>query len=208
MTALARTTLAAVTFTIVGLAGLWSATDGARALTSEGARRLRALAAVQPMPEATLEDGRGHFVPLHSTSGEVTLIEFIYTTCSTVCQSAGDAFLKLQSRIREDPKLARSVRMLSLSFDPEKDGRDELESYAQIHEADGNTWKIVRAKPSELRALLEAFGVVVIRDPVFGFIHNAAIHVVRQDGRLVGIYDLEDTDRVLASLRRLLGAPT
>lgn len=208
MSALARTLLAAIAVSAIGLSTLWAATDGGRALTSEGARRLKALAATRPVPEATLEDAQDRPVPLRSDTNKITLVEFIYTQCPTLCQSAGDAFLKLQTRMRADPGLAPSVRMLSVSFDPENDVRNQLESYAQIHEADGRMWKIVRARPQELRALLDAFGVVVLRDPVFGYVHNAAIHVVRPDGHLVGIYDLDDTNGVLAHLRAMLGRPT
>ena len=44
--------------------------------------------------------------------------------------------------------------------------------------------------------MLQAFGVVVLPDPIFGFEHNAAIHIV-SDGRLVGIFDLEDIEGVM-----------
>lgn len=204
MSAPTRTMLAGFVVTIVGLSTLWMATDGGRAFTSEGARRLRALAADQPVPTATFEDIQNRPIGLRDAPDKITLVEFIYTTCTTVCQSAGSTFSRLQSEILADPKLVRTVRMLSVSFDPAKDGSAELRSYALAHEADEHVWNIVRARAQELDALLEAFGVVVIRDPVFGFVHNAAIHVIRQDGHLAGIYDIEDAAGALARVRGLL----
>jgi protein SCO1/2 len=58
-------------------------------------------------------------------------------------------------------------------------------------------WDIGR--PQDEDALLEwlkSFGVVAIPEPLAGIAHNAAIHVVAPDGRLVAIYDLEDIDAV------------
>lgn len=200
--------LAACAVSIAGLSALWLATDGGRALTSESARRLRALAATGAVPPSVLEDSRGREILLRSRADVVTLVEFIYTTCPTVCQSAGDAFFKVRSRVLQTPKLAQSVRMLSISFDVEKDGPDRLDDYARGHEADGQMWKVVRARRDGLPGLLDAFGVVVIPNPAYGYTHNAAIHVVRQDGHLAGIYDLEDIDGVMANVRNLVGPAT
>ena len=86
--------------------------------------------------------------------------------------------------------------------DLERDGPAELEVYEKVHQADGSQWRIVRPTPRDLETLLQAFGVVVLPDPVFGFEHNAAIHVV-SGGRLVGIFDLEDTDGVMKQIAAL-----
>jgi protein SCO1/2 len=200
-----RTMLAGFVVTIIGLSTLWMGTDGGRAFTSEGARRLRALAADQLVPAATFEDVQNRPIGLRDGHDKVTLIEFIYTTCVTVCQSAGNTFSRLQSEVLADPELLRAVRMISVSFDPANDGSAELRSYALAHEADEQVWKIVRARTEERDALLEAFGVIVIRDPVFGFVHNAAIHVIQQDGHLAGIFDIEDAAGALDRVRGLLG---
>ena len=50
------------------------------------------------------------------------------------------------------------------------------------------------AHAGELQSWLAAFGVVVIPDGLGGYAHNAAVHVVGPDRRLVAILDPEDVD--------------
>jgi protein SCO1/2 len=140
-------------------------------------------------------------VPLRRGDTSITLVEFIYTSCPLLCQSAGAAFLRLQGLLQE-ASLATDVQLLSVTFDLERDGPAELELYEKRHQADGRQWRIVRPSPQDLEPLLQAFGVLVLPDPIFGFEHNAAIHLV-SEGRLVGIFDLEDIESVVKRLAAL-----
>jgi protein SCO1 len=196
MSALLKTIAACVVIGLVGAAGLWSATSGGQAFTAEGARRLKALQAPEQVPGVILMDRNGRAARLSAPPGSVTLIEFIYTTCPTLCQSAGDAFSRLQSKL-EDRSAGDKIRLLSVTFDPEHDGPAELKLYEEQHHIDGRQWRLVRPRPEDVKPLLDAFGVVVLPDPVFGFQHNTAIYIVNDKGRLVGIFDLDDIDGVL-----------
>jgi protein SCO1/2 len=57
----------------------------------------------------------------------------------------------------------------------------------------------------ELRDWLDAFGVVVIPDGMGGYAHNAAVHVVGLDRRLVAILDLQDIDGIVNKTREIVG---
>ena len=46
-------------------------------------------------------------------------------------------------------------------------------------------------------------GIVVISDGLGGYTHNAAIHVVLADGRLMRIFSFENPEDALAWARRL-----
>lgn len=201
MTPWLKTVAACLVVGSAGTASLWAATESGRVLTSEGARRVSVLETPIPVPDVVLTDRHGQ--PLHFGRGgdSITLVEFIYTTCPFICQSAGAAFLRLQGLLKEKG-LAHGVRLLSVTFDLERDGPDALEVYEKVHQADGAQWRIVRPTPQDLETLLQTFGVVVLPDPALGFEHNAAIHVV-SDGRLVGIFDLEDIDGVMRQVATL-----
>ena len=54
---------------------------------------------------------------------------------------------------------------------------------------------------AELARVERQTGVVVIDDGFGGFSHNAAIHVVRADGRLVRIFDFNQPEVALAWAR-------
>jgi len=47
--------------------------------------------------------------------------------------------------------------------------------------------------------------VVVIRDELGGYAHNAAVHVVGPDRKLIAIHDPGELDAVVARVRKLLG---
>jgi protein SCO1/2 len=80
--------------------------------------------------------------------------------------------------------------LLSISFDPDHDDVRALQGYATQHHADPDCWVIaVPASASDLKRLERETGVVVIDDGLGGYAHNAAIHVVLGDGRLVRIFD-------------------
>lgn len=196
-----RTIAACLVVGCLGAAILWETTDSGRALTTEGSRRLRTLAAPTQVPDVILTDRHNQHVTLRRRDLSITLVEFIYTTCPVLCQSAGAAFLQLQELLQR-ADLAIDVQLLSVTFDLERDGPAELELYEKRHQADGRQWRIVRPSPQDLEPLLQAFGVVVLPEPIFGFEHNAAIHMV-SEGRLVGIFDLEDIEGVVKRLQAI-----
>ena len=163
MSALLKTIAACVVISLVGAAGLWSATSGGQAITAEGARRLQALQSPEQVPDVTLMDRNGRAARLPAAPGSVTLVEFIYTTCPTICQSAGDAFLRLQRQLA-GLNAAKKIQLLSVTFDPEHDGPAELKLYEEQHHIDGRQWRLVRPASEDVKPLLDAFGVVVLPD--------------------------------------------
>jgi protein SCO1/2 len=197
-----RTAVAVLVTVLVGGAVLWHGTDGFKAFTTEGARRLAVLEQPRTMPDVRLIDMRGQKLQLADENGRAVVVEFIYTTCPTLCTALGESFAKLQDAIKA-AGLANRVRLVSISFDPARDGLEALKDYAEAHGADGSLW--VTARPENelaLHALLEAFGVIVIPDGAGGFVHNAALHVVDRQGRLKSIFDVGNEAQVLAAVRR------
>jgi len=197
-----RTAFAAIVIALLGGAGLWHGTDGFRAFTTEGARRLAIREQPRPVPEARLIDMRGRALTLAGENDRTQVVEFIYTTCPTLCVSLGESFARLQAAAKA-AGLADRVRLISISFDLARDGPEALRDYAEAHGADGHLW--ITARPDDeqaLRALLQVFGVIVIPDGAGGFVHNAALHVIDRQGRLNAIFDIGEEAQVLAALRR------
>lgn len=197
-----RTAAAASVIAIAGLLVLSNATDGFRALTSEGARRLAVVSAPRPVPGTPLIDMNGQLIALRGEPGELILAEFIYTMCPTVCTALGESFALLQRQLASRG-LSRRVRLVSVSFDLAHDDLPALREYAARYGADGRTWTIARPRDeAELRALLDAFGVIVIPDGVGGYVHNAGISLLDNKGQLRAIYDLGEEHSILAAVER------
>lgn len=179
---------------------LFLATDGFRAITTEGARRIGVAENPVPVPDLLLEDMNGRTVSITPVSGETVLVEFIYTSCPIVCQEAAIDFAEIRDRLIASGSRARLV---SVSFDPEKDDTKAMSDYGAAHGADGGYWTVARPDASDLNRLLNTFGVTVIPDEWLGYQHNAAIHFIDGQGRLAGIFD---TDAIGAVVERVVSA--
>lgn len=195
--------IACVSVVAAGSLALWVATEGGRALTTEAARRINVAETLPPVADATLEGMSGKRLQLHPQPGQVTAVEFIYTTCPTICQSAGADFARLRDAVQA-AGMAPRLRLISLSFDPETDDIAHLASYGDMHGADGLVWTVARPSPNGLTELLDSFGVTVIPDRWGGFTHNAAIHIVDDRGRLAAIVDSDDIVGAVAAIKPLI----
>lgn len=194
--------LASLAAVLVGGATLAAATDGFAALTTESARRLAATREAPQMPQTPVETVTGARMTV-PVPGRATVVEFIYTSCPDICQTAGDQMAQLADRIGTGP-LAGQVQLMSVSFDPARDDPERLGWYAEGHGADGTTWTVARPDASDLPLLLAAYGVTVIPDRIGGFVHNTALHVVAPDGRLRAILDMDDLDGAETVLAQVL----
>jgi protein SCO1/2 len=195
-----RTVVAALAAASVFGVALWQGTDGLRAFTTEGARRLSVIEQPRPVPAVRLIDAQGRQLTLADEIGRVVVVEFIYATCPTICVALGESFAKLRDQIRADG-LAREVRLISISFDL-RDSPEALKEYAEAHGADGRLWIVARPENEQaLSTLLKTFGVTLVPDGAGGFVHNVALHVVDQQGRLVAIFDLGEEAQVLTAIR-------
>ena len=184
---------------LLGGGALWIATDGFRAFTEEGARRLYVSENQPAMPLLVLEDINGDklkLVPENETPGKVTLVEFIYTSCPTICQSAGSEYSRLRDQFFE-AGLGDRVRMISVSFDPLHDPPPKMREYAMNHGADGTIWTIARIDARDIERTKHHFGLRIIPDGMGGYQHNAAIHLIDQTGNLSGIFNTDDVNGVL-----------
>jgi protein SCO1/2 len=200
-----RTAVVATLVCAAGLAIAYAATDGFAAFTLESARRLQALRSPVAVPDLALELADGGAARLSELPGRVLLVDFIYTECATYCAALGSVYARLQQRLA--PEIAAGeVRLLSVSFDPGRDGPKELRAYRMRFSPDAAGWQLGRpARAGELRRWLDAFGVVAIPDGRGEFAHNAAVHVLGPGRRLVAIHDVGDVDGSVNAARTAIG---
>jgi protein SCO1/2 len=201
-----RTALLCIVLALGGYASAAWLTHGFQAWTAEGARRLEV--ALQPVPAPPVRvDGPGvpdqALATLLADGNTVTIIDFVYTRCRTVCLALGTVFQQLQLALQAEPAGGR-VRLLSISFDPGTDDPAALGKYAARMNADPSLWRFVRvADAAATRRLLDAFQVVVVPDGRGDYEHNAALLVVDQQGRLVRVFDYSDLQLALDYARSL-----
>jgi protein SCO1/2 len=201
-----RTVLACLVLLLGAYAAADAVTAGFQAWTAEDARRIEVARHPVHAPRVRVE-GPGVAEPdLHALLAggrHVTVVEFFYTQCESVCLALGSSFQQMQRSLQQTPA---DVRLLSISFDPARDTPRALGTYAARMRADAAHWRFVRVPDAaQTRELLRRFQVVVVpvqRD----FEHNAALLVVDQAGRLVRVFDLAEQQLALDYARHLAAA--
>lgn len=204
-----RTALLACLLALAGYASAAWLTHDFQIWTAEGARRLEVAQHPVPVPPVTVEGPGMAAQPLPALlaqGGGVTLVDFIYTRCQTVCLSLGSSFQQLQAALLADRAAgARAgVRLLSISFDGAHDTPAVLQAYARTLQADPLVWNWVRVPDvAQQQALLQRLGVVVVPDGRGDYEHNAAFLVLDAQGRLVRVFDLAGQQLALDFARHL-----
>lgn len=200
-----RTLLASLLIVAAGGGTLAAATDGFRAFTTEGARRIDVDEHPRELPSVSLQAASGDTLDLAGLRGRWLLVDFVYTRCMTYCLVQGAGFARLEERLAA-PIADGQVLLLSISFDPSHDGPGELADYQRRSHHRGPGWIAARPTGAEgLDALLRVFGVTAIPDGHDGYVHNAAINVVDPGGRLVAILDWDDPAAAERYVRARLG---
>lgn len=183
-----------------GLTALYAQTDAFTVVTTESARRADIARTPRVIPQAQIQTASGSTVALRDMlrqDGRLTIINFVFTRCVSICLAMGSELQQLQSTLKAR-RLDDRVRILSLSFDP-ADTPKYLSRYAATMQADDKIWQFATlVDPAQRRALLKVFGIIVVPAPYGQFEHNAAYHVVTPSGRLERILDIGSTDAVLA----------
>jgi cytochrome c peroxidase len=146
--------------------------------------------------------------------GRVVLLSFVYTHCSDAegCPLATAVLHRVGRRLAEEPALADRVRLLSLSFDPERDTPEVMHRYAESFSG-GSDWRFLTGRSeAALRPLLDAYGQTLRADVdaegnELGTISHL-LRVVLIDGarRVRQIYSASflDADALVADVETLL----
>ncbi len=204
-----RTAIVSVLLLLCGYSAAAWITRDFQVWTDEGARRLEV--ALQPVDAPRVAvDGPGVAAPdlpaLLAQGGGVTIADFIYTRCQTVCLSLGSSFQQLQAALQADRAAGQraNVRLLSISFDGARDHPAALRAYAQGLRADPALWRFVRVPDAaQEQALLRRLGVVVVPDGRGDYEHNAALLVFDARGRMVRVFDVAEQQLALDYARHL-----
>jgi protein SCO1/2 len=121
--------------------------------TSGDVQRLEA-AYVIPAVDLVRDDGKTVSLPAELDDGRPVVLDFIYTSCSTICPLSSQVFAQFQRALGARHE---SVHLVSISTDPEQDSPARLHAYAQqFHAARG--WDHYTGTLAASIAVQRAFG--------------------------------------------------
>ncbi len=109
------------------------------------------------LPDAVLLTQDGVQVNLKNdvVGDRIVVIDFVYTTCTTVCPVLSATFRQVQKKLGD--RLGREVVMVSISVDPNRDTPARLKKYAERLGA-GDSWLWLTGQQQAVTEVLEEFG--------------------------------------------------
>ncbi|HEX6828683.1 MAG TPA: SCO family protein, partial [Burkholderiales bacterium] len=128
--------------------------------------------------DTVLVDQNGKKVKLKSEvfGDRLVVMDFAYTTCTTVCPVLTQVLAKVQAELGD--KSGREVQLVTVTVDPARDTPARLKEYAVKHGA-GAGWIWLTGQVSVVTEVLRGFGayapnfedhpaVILVGDPVSG----------------------------------------
>ncbi len=129
---------------------------------------------IRPATGGAILDTAGKSLDLGDLLGEkVTVLSFIYRTCDDVngCPLSTMVLNRLAGKVKEHPRLAHDLRLLTLSFDPEFDTPAVMKKFGEgikgVSANKGRTadWQFLTSSSDEaIQPILDAYQQSVIPD--------------------------------------------
>ncbi|MBA3439819.1 MAG: SCO family protein [Pyrinomonadaceae bacterium] len=107
------------------------------------------------IPDLELLNQDGKTIRFYSdlVKDKLVVINFIFTTCTTICPPLGATFARVQKEIGE--RVGRDVHFISISVDPVTDTPERLKAWGQKFRA-GTGWTFVTGDKPSMNQLLKA----------------------------------------------------
>ncbi len=109
------------------------------------------------IPAVTLINQDGQPVPLQTflSPGKPVLLEFIFTSCTTLCPTQSVKFTNFQRRLAPDTE---QVRLVSITIDPETDTPPLMKTYLKQFGAQPG-WDFLTGDKETILRVMNAFGI-------------------------------------------------
>jgi uncharacterized membrane protein YozB (DUF420 family)/cytochrome oxidase Cu insertion factor (SCO1/SenC/PrrC family) len=170
--------------------------------------RARSLPILGSLPGFSLTDRSGRAVTRADLEGRVSVVDFIFTSCTAQCPRVTAEMAKLQTfAFSRWPRL----RLISVTVDPENDSRQVLAAYARNAGADPERWWFLTGPPAAVDSLIrDGFHVAgASRETVDtspgAILHSVSLVLVDSRARIRGYYQSTDPEE-MAQLRGDLAA--
>ena len=107
------------------------------------------------LPDVVLQDADAHPVRLREAlaGNDPVMLNFIFTSCSTVCPVMVKVFADVPSRLGPAGK---DLRLISISIDPDNDTPGQLKAWA-AHVGDASRWRFLTGRVESIRSVQLAF---------------------------------------------------
>ncbi len=163
------------------------------------------------VPPFALTDQDGRKFTLRDYRGKALAITFIYRECPlpTACILMSRHFSDMANQIAADPEGRKRIRLLSISFDPERDTPEKMKQYGLGYlgkdaKDDFTVWQLAVGPDEDVRKIADFFGLRYETDEndKTQINHSLITAVISPEGKVTRIFKGGDwtPEQVLAAL--------
>ncbi|MCB0349985.1 MAG: SCO family protein, partial [Bdellovibrionales bacterium] len=103
----------------------------------------------------TNQDGKS--VQLKDYLGQPVILSMVYLTCGFMCPTIISEIQSIEAKL--DKKIRKDVRVVLVSFDPDRDTPENMKAYAKKRKLDPSKWVMLTNKDdSKIRELAAVLG--------------------------------------------------
>jgi protein SCO1/2 len=160
------------------------------------------------LPAFNLVDQNGDPFGLDRLTDRVAVVNFIFTSCATVCP----ALTARMHDIQTETAAADAIQLVSISVDPVRDTPERLRRYGEQYGADPAKWSFLTGPLDAIEETVQK-GFFMTMQPqqpdatgFFDIVHGERFVVVDRRGRIRGYFDADDAGmrELLKTARRLV----
>jgi protein SCO1/2 len=144
-----------------------------------------------PIPKFSFVNQEGVIITRENFEGYITLVDFFFTECPTICPMMSAQMVRLQDKFHNEfPDLP--IRFLSFSVKPESDTPEKLKQYALKIGADLSRWNFLTGKATDIYDLAqEGFLLTAFPSDTAqgGIFHTDKVTLLDKSMRMRGYYD-------------------
>jgi len=152
------------------------------------------------VPDVTLVNQNGAKVKFRTllNSKKVVMVDFIYTTCTTICPVLSAGFSNFQRKIGPD---SRNVQLVSISIDPDNDTPKRMREYLKRYDAKAG-WDFLTGSKEDIEKVVNALDA---------YASNKMYHMPltllysSSDNKWIRIYGLTGTSDLIAEYGKAVG---
>jgi protein SCO1 len=158
------------------------------------------------VPPFRFLDQNGDTVTEKIMNGKVTVVDYFFTTCKSICIDMTRNLTRVQEKFVTD----RDVLILSHTVDPETDSVKQLFNYMVEKNINSKMWRLLTGDKKELYKQAR-YGYFITAMQGDGgpndFIHEQKLVLIDKEGRIRGYYDGVDdkeVDQMIEDIKMLL----
>lgn len=120
--------------------------------------------------------------------GKTILINVIYANCEESCPIQIHKFMEIEEAMKD--KLGKSLQLVSITMDPERDSPAVLKSFAEKMDIDTSYWTLLTGDKSEIDKILKKFNFFYTKNDDGTFGHSNPIMTLNKEGKWIYTFNI------------------